>query len=266
MVLPSFGRSRYGMGPMIAPLILQCYFSLRISSLLVCKSCLYSNRVNQLVLISRNTNLFVLWLACIRHLFSTVFWEQWPFEDVSCPMLLKHHNHISITYYVWFLQNRQLKGIRGLFNKSSKRSVDTGLPLRKRSLSDHLLRRTASAPAKGRKKTKMCLAESAEERKSSTGEALQEQEVVAVNRCPRAPLQHRPLSMPLERLLQDQLSLTSPDKPDPITEALTSESRSLHSFCPDQTDHRATLNPSVSEFMWYLVISCIFQRGIAALC
>ncbi|KAL2095663.1 hypothetical protein ACEWY4_007811 [Coilia grayii] len=127
----------------------------------------------------------------------------------------------TIMHFLGANKNRQLKGIRGLFNKSSKRSVDTGLPLRKRSLSDHLLRRTASAPAKGRKKTKMCLAESAEERKSSTGEALQEQEVVAVDRCPRAPLQHRPLSMPLERLLQDQLSLTSPDKPDPITEALT---------------------------------------------
>ncbi|XP_042150906.1 1-phosphatidylinositol 4,5-bisphosphate phosphodiesterase eta-1-like [Oncorhynchus tshawytscha] len=59
-------------------------------------------------------------------------------------------------------KGRQLRGIRGLFNRPSKSSVDTscGSALRKRSISDHLLRRTASAPANRRKKTKMKLAES----------------------------------------------------------------------------------------------------------
>ncbi|XP_031429589.1 1-phosphatidylinositol 4,5-bisphosphate phosphodiesterase eta-1 isoform X3 [Clupea harengus] len=129
----------------------------------------------------------------------------------------------TIMHFLGANKNRQLKGIRGLFNKGSKASVENGLPMRKRSLSDHLLRRTASAPAKGRRKTKMALAEAAEDRKNSTGEALQAQEVALDRRTsPRAPLQHRPVSMPLEKLLQGQLSLASPDqgKPDPITDTL----------------------------------------------
>ncbi|XP_048121336.1 1-phosphatidylinositol 4,5-bisphosphate phosphodiesterase eta-1 isoform X2 [Alosa alosa] len=130
----------------------------------------------------------------------------------------------TIMHFLGANKNRQLKGIRGLFNRgTTKTLVDTGLPVRKRSLSDHLLRRTASAPAKGRRKTKMTLSEVTEERKYSTGEALQAQEVAVGRRSsPRAALQHRPVSMPLERLLQGQLNLTSPDqeRPDPITDTL----------------------------------------------
>lgn len=118
-------------------------------------------------------------------------------------------------------QGHQLRGIRGLFNRSSKSSVDTntGTTLRKRSISDHLLRRTASAPAKGRKKTKMALAESLasiSDRKNSSaagagGEGMGGRggEVEKRN-PPRAPLIHRPISMPLDKLLQGQLSLCSP--------------------------------------------------------
>uniref|UniRef100_A0A8D3AAR4 Phosphoinositide phospholipase C n=1 Tax=Scophthalmus maximus TaxID=52904 RepID=A0A8D3AAR4_SCOMX len=117
-----------------------------------------------------------------------------------------------------------LRGIRGLFNRSSKSSVDTNSGgLRKRSISDHLLRRTASAPAKGRKKTKMVLSESVasiSDPKNATGAGTggegvsgKEGGVVVEKRLqPRAPLIHRPISMPLERLLQGQLSLCSPDK------------------------------------------------------
>lgn len=122
------------------------------------------------------------------------------------------------------LQGHQLRGIRGLFNRSSKSSVDTNSGgLRKRSISDHLLRRTASAPAKGRKKTKMVLSESVasiSDPKNATGAGTggegvsgKEGGVVVEKRLqPRAPLIHRPISMPLERLLQGQLSLCSPDK------------------------------------------------------
>lgn len=119
-------------------------------------------------------------------------------------------------------QGHQLRGIRGLFNRSSKSSVDTNSGgLRKRSLSDHLLRRTASAPAKGRKKTKMALSESVasiSEQKngidSATGDEGTSVRVVGVERPlqPRAPLTHRPISMPLDRLLQGQLSICSPEK------------------------------------------------------
>ncbi|TKS80908.1 1-phosphatidylinositol 4,5-bisphosphate phosphodiesterase eta-1 [Collichthys lucidus] len=119
-------------------------------------------------------------------------------------------------------EGNQLRGIRGLFNRSSKSSVDTNSTgLRKRSISDHLLRRTASAPAKGRKKTKIALSESVasiSEQKNGTGagaggEGMSGKEGRVEKRLqPRAPLTHRPISMPLDRLLQGQLSLCSSDK------------------------------------------------------
>uniref|UniRef100_A0A669E025 Phosphoinositide phospholipase C n=1 Tax=Oreochromis niloticus TaxID=8128 RepID=A0A669E025_ORENI len=116
-----------------------------------------------------------------------------------------------------------LRGIRGFFNRSSKSSVDTNSSgPRKRSISDHLLRRTASAPAKGRKKTKMMLSESVasiSDQKNGTGAAAAGGEGVSGKEGgmekrlqPRAPLIHRPISMPLDRLLQGQLSICSPDK------------------------------------------------------
>ncbi|XP_035478412.1 1-phosphatidylinositol 4,5-bisphosphate phosphodiesterase eta-1 isoform X3 [Scophthalmus maximus] len=130
--------------------------------------------------------------------------------------------HVSV--HDVYGKGHQLRGIRGLFNRSSKSSVDTNSGgLRKRSISDHLLRRTASAPAKGRKKTKMVLSESVasiSDPKNATGAGTggegvsgKEGGVVVEKRLqPRAPLIHRPISMPLERLLQGQLSLCSPDK------------------------------------------------------
>lgn len=140
-----------------------------------------------------------------------------PFIDIFFPL--------SFLLFCSFCpQGHQLRGIRGLFNRSSKSSVDTNSGgLRKRSISDHLLRRTASAPAKGRKKTKMALSESVasiSDQKNTTGagagaggEGMSGKEVV-VEKCyqPRGPLIHRPMSMPLDRLLQGQLSLCSPDK------------------------------------------------------
>lgn len=117
-------------------------------------------------------------------------------------------------------QGHQLRGIRGLLNRSSKSSVDTNSSgLRKRSISDHLLRRTASAPAKGRKKTKMALSESvasiSDQKKGAAagGEVVSGKEGGVEKRLqPRGPLIHRPISMPLDRLLQGQLSICSPDK------------------------------------------------------
>lgn len=109
-------------------------------------------------------------------------------------------------------QGRQLRGFRGLFNKSSKSSVDTniGVPPRKRSITDHLLRRTASAPAKGRKKTKMPVAEALHERKLSTGDSQPTD--VERRTDNRKTLQHRPVSMPMEKLLHSKLNLTSTDQ------------------------------------------------------
>lgn len=135
---------------------------------------------------------------------------------------------LSILYIFFFLscllctQGHQLRGIRGLFKRSSKYSVDTnsGGP-RKRSFSDHLLRRTASAPAKGRKKTKMPLSESVASMSDHRNgmDAIMgdegtsgKEEVVERRLQPRAPLTHRPVSMPLDRLLQEQLSICSSHK------------------------------------------------------
>ncbi|XP_072320269.1 1-phosphatidylinositol 4,5-bisphosphate phosphodiesterase eta-1-like isoform X2 [Eucyclogobius newberryi] len=130
--------------------------------------------------------------------------------------------HVSV--HDVYGKGNQLRGIRGLFNRSSKSSVDTNTGgLRKRSISDHLLRRTASAPAKGRKKTKMPPSESVasiSDQKNGLGAAAAEggeqstsgQETGTERRFqPRSPLIHRPMSMPLDRLLQGQLSLCSPD-------------------------------------------------------
>ncbi|KAM3875169.1 1-phosphatidylinositol 4,5-bisphosphate phosphodiesterase eta-1-like [Diretmus argenteus] len=128
----------------------------------------------------------------------------------------------TIMHFLGSNKGHQLRGIRGLFNRSSKSSVDTNSDtLRKRSISDHLLRRTASAPAKGRKKTKMALAESLasiSDPKNSAdtgtgGEGTVGKEGHVERRHqPQGPLTHRPVSMPLDRLLQGQLSLCSPDK------------------------------------------------------
>uniref|UniRef100_A0AAZ3NYJ2 Phosphoinositide phospholipase C n=1 Tax=Oncorhynchus tshawytscha TaxID=74940 RepID=A0AAZ3NYJ2_ONCTS len=118
----------------------------------------------------------------------------------------------TIMHFLGANKGRQLRGIRGLFNRSSKSSVDTscGSALRKRSISDLLLRRTASAPTNRRKKSKMKLAEVWEGSKDSE----RDRERVVVERSPplHAPVSHRPISMPLERLLQGQLSLCSPDQ------------------------------------------------------
>uniref|UniRef100_G3P7Y5 Phosphoinositide phospholipase C n=1 Tax=Gasterosteus aculeatus aculeatus TaxID=481459 RepID=G3P7Y5_GASAC len=124
--------------------------------------------------------------------------------------------HVSV--HDVYGKGHQLRGIRGLFNRSSKSSVDTNSGgLRKRSISDHLLRRTASAPAKGRKKTKMVLSESvtsiSDQKNGARAEGTSGKEVGVEKPCePRGPLIHRPISMPLDKLLQGQLSLCSADQ------------------------------------------------------
>ncbi|KAJ8280484.1 hypothetical protein GJAV_G00055130 [Gymnothorax javanicus] len=126
----------------------------------------------------------------------------------------------TIMHFLGANKGRQFRGIKGLFNRNSKRSVDThiGLPLRKRSISDHLLRRTASAPAKGRKKSKMGFSEGSSDRKNSSSDPPDSQEShggVERHSRPRPPLQHRPASMPLEKFLQGALAISSPTQDEP---------------------------------------------------
>ncbi|KAM6933695.1 1-phosphatidylinositol 4,5-bisphosphate phosphodiesterase eta-1 isoform 3-T3 [Xenentodon cancila] len=126
----------------------------------------------------------------------------------------------TIMHFLGANKGHQLRGIRGFFNRSSKSSVDANSTgLRKRSISDHFLRRTASAPAKGRKKTKMALSESVasiSEHKNGNGagpggEGASGKEGGAEKLQPRPALIHRPISMPLDKLLQGQLCLSSAD-------------------------------------------------------
>uniref|UniRef100_A0A3B4T6K1 Phosphoinositide phospholipase C n=1 Tax=Seriola dumerili TaxID=41447 RepID=A0A3B4T6K1_SERDU len=170
--------------------------------------------------IGQRTVAFSSLMPGYRHVYLEGLTEASIFVHVTFPLLFSPL--ISFLFRSSCPQGHQLRGIRGLFNRSSKSSVDTSSGgLRKRSLSDHLLRRTASAPAKGRKKTKMVLSESVasiSDQKNGTGAGTGREGVsgkeggVEKRLQPRAPLIHRPISMPLDRLLQGQLSLCSPDK------------------------------------------------------
>ena len=157
-----------------------------------------------------------LWLSFCSCCSSFVFSHFLPFCRFS------RRSHWSIPPR---LQGHQLRGIRGFFSRSSKSSVEANSPaaLKTRSISDHLLRRTASAPAKGRKKTKLALTESmasiSDPRPSPdrpvgpAGESVQGPEGAMEKRPQLRPsLTHRPISMPLDRLLEGQLSLCSSEK------------------------------------------------------
>ncbi|XP_039986029.1 1-phosphatidylinositol 4,5-bisphosphate phosphodiesterase eta-1 isoform X2 [Xiphias gladius] len=167
----------------------------------------------------------------------------------------------TIMHFLGSNKGHQLRGIRGLFNRSSKSSVDTNSGgLRKRSISDHLLRRTASAPAKGRKKTKMVLSESVasiSDQKNGTGagtggEGVSGKDGGAEKRLqPRAPLIHRPISMPLDRLLQGQLSLCSPDKEQ-------------HDMGADTVLGACPLNKPRSSSVDLLIESCAIKPSISS--
>uniref|UniRef100_A0A2K5F6D7 Phosphoinositide phospholipase C n=1 Tax=Aotus nancymaae TaxID=37293 RepID=A0A2K5F6D7_AOTNA len=102
--------------------------------------------------------------------------------------------------------NRQLQGLKGLFNKNPRHSSSENNShyVRKRSIGDRILRRTASAPAKGRKKSKMGFQEMVEI-KDSVSEATRDQDGV-LRRTTRS-LQARPVSMPSDRNLLGALSL-----------------------------------------------------------
>ncbi|TSK38415.1 1-phosphatidylinositol 4,5-bisphosphate phosphodiesterase eta-1 [Bagarius yarrelli] len=115
----------------------------------------------------------------------------------------------TILHFLGANKGRQLRGFRGLFSRGSKCSMDTqiGVLPRKRSLSHHLLRRTASAPAKGRKKSKMVLSETSLDKEEESNSDIKQQATEKAS--PRTGLQQRPVSMPLEKLLQGQLTISS---------------------------------------------------------
>ncbi|VFV32686.1 phospholipase c eta 1 [Lynx pardinus] len=113
---------------------------------------------------------------------------------------------VHITINEIYGKNRQLQGLKGLFNKNPRHgsSENNSHYVRKRSIGDRILRRTASAPAKGRKKSKMGFQEMVEI-KDSVSEAARDQDGV-LRRTTRS-LQERPVSMPVDRSLLGALSL-----------------------------------------------------------
>lgn len=109
--------------------------------------------------------------------------------------------HLETWSFLSF-QNKQLIGLRGLFNKNPKHNAaeTSGHYVRKRSIGDRILRRTASAPAKGRKKSKMGFLE-ATEIKDSTSEPADLKDKEGVVRRTSRSLQARPASMPVDKYL-----------------------------------------------------------------
>ncbi|XP_057355415.1 1-phosphatidylinositol 4,5-bisphosphate phosphodiesterase eta-1 isoform X3 [Manis pentadactyla] len=113
---------------------------------------------------------------------------------------------VHITINEIYGKNRQLQGLKGLFNKNPRcgSSENNSHYVRKRSIGDRILRRTASAPAKGRKKSKMGFQDMIEI-KDSVSEAARDPDGV-LRRTTRS-LQARPVSMPVDRSLLGALSL-----------------------------------------------------------
>ncbi|XP_054462090.1 1-phosphatidylinositol 4,5-bisphosphate phosphodiesterase eta-1 [Anoplopoma fimbria] len=208
--------------------------------------------------IGQRTVAFTSLMPGYRHVYLEGLTEASIFVHVSVhdvygkwsPLVL--NPSFTIMHFLGSNKGHQLRGIRGLFNRSSKSSVDTNSGgLRKRSISDHLLRRTASAPAKGRKKTKMALSESVASisgQKNGTGagaraEGMSGKEVGVEKRYePRGPLIHRPISMPLDRLMQGQLSLCSPDK-----EQHDMDSDTVIGACPFNRPRSSSLDPFIES-------------------
>lgn len=122
------------------------------------------------------------------------------------------------------LQSKQLMGLRGLFSRAPKAGTAEpgGHHVRKRSIGERILRRTASAPAKGRKKSKMGFLEAADIRDSAS-EPTNLKDKEGVVRRPNRTLQARPASMPVDRFLMVELPCPAED---PAQEAKEEESTS----------------------------------------
>uniref|UniRef100_A0A8C3T3A2 Phosphoinositide phospholipase C n=1 Tax=Chelydra serpentina TaxID=8475 RepID=A0A8C3T3A2_CHESE len=116
----------------------------------------------------------------------------------------------TILHFLGATKNRQLIGLKGLFNKNPKHNSveNNGHYVRKRSIGDRILRRSASAPAKGRKKSKMGFQE-ATEIKDGTFEPTDMKEKEGVIRRTTRSLQARPASMPVDKFLL--MGLSSPE-------------------------------------------------------
>ncbi|NXM46081.1 PLCH1 phosphodiesterase, partial [Gymnorhina tibicen] len=118
----------------------------------------------------------------------------------------------TIMHFLGATKSKQLIGLRGLFSKAPKAGAAeaSGHHVRKRSIGERILRRTASAPAKGRKKSKMGFLEAAE-MKDSASEPTDLKDKEGVVRRPNRSSQARPASMPVDRFLMVELPCPAED-------------------------------------------------------
>ncbi|NXY58459.1 PLCH1 phosphodiesterase, partial [Callaeas wilsoni] len=118
----------------------------------------------------------------------------------------------TIMHFLGATKSKQLMGLRGLFSKAPKAGAAeaAGHHVRKRSIGERILRRTASAPAKGRKKSKMGFLEAAEI-KDSASEPTDLKDKEGVVRRPNRNLQARPASMPVDRFLMVEMPCPAED-------------------------------------------------------
>ncbi|XP_029393720.1 1-phosphatidylinositol 4,5-bisphosphate phosphodiesterase eta-1 isoform X2 [Mus pahari] len=150
----------------------------------------------------------------------------------------------TILHFLGATKNRQLQGLKGLFNKNPRHasSESSSHYVRKRSIGERILRRTASAPAKGGKKSKAGFQEMVEIN-DSVSEAARGQDGV-LRRTTRS-LQVRPVSMPVDKSLPGALSL-------PISEAAKDTDGKENCLAEDKDDRRkgaATIkDPHFSNF------------------
>ncbi|NXN03272.1 PLCH1 phosphodiesterase, partial [Sylvia borin] len=118
----------------------------------------------------------------------------------------------TIMHFLGATKGKQLMGLRGLFSKAPRAGTAEpgGHHARKRSIGERILRRTASAPAKGRKKSKMGFLEAAE-LKDSASEPADLKDEEGVVRRPKRSSQARPASMPVDRFLMVELPCPAED-------------------------------------------------------
>ncbi|XP_064241091.1 1-phosphatidylinositol 4,5-bisphosphate phosphodiesterase eta-1 isoform X3 [Passer domesticus] len=118
----------------------------------------------------------------------------------------------TIMHFLGATKSKQLMGLRGLFSKAPKAGAAEASAhhARKRSIGERILRRTASAPAKGRKKSKMGFLEAAE-MKDSASEPADLKDKEGVVRRPNRSSQARPASMPVDRFLMVELPCPAED-------------------------------------------------------
>ncbi|XP_029472439.1 1-phosphatidylinositol 4,5-bisphosphate phosphodiesterase eta-1 isoform X2 [Rhinatrema bivittatum] len=140
---------------------------------------------------------------------------------------------VHITINEIYGKNRQFMGLKGLFNKNPKHnSLDnSNACIRKRSIGDRILRRTASAPAKGRKKTKMGFQETTDFKDTASETFATKDKEVVIRRNARS-LQARPVSMPVDRFLLGGLA---PPTAETIKKPERKENTSESSECTSKS-------------------------------